>query len=116
MEKPELIVEFEKCWNCGETMTVTRKAWLREVEKGKVSEESKDLPLALERSVVPITDPRKGIGLTVTALVVSWDVCSGCGVRRCVRSETQTGPVQVRQMPNPPGSGGNNQGFPFNRG
>ena len=117
-KRPDNWIEFTECPNCGCTDTVTRLAWNREADVGRISKESRDMPLRAANFTVPLIDPRKGPGLVATVVVYDLDICDNCGTCYCVRSYTQTGPVQISpggQMPH----GGNTQppgGFPFLRG
>ena len=117
---PDNYKEFNECPVCDCKDTVTRIAWLREVETGRISEESKGVSLRAANFTIPIIDPRKGPGIVATVVVYDLDICDNCGNCYCVRTYTQTGPVQMApggQMPHRPG--GNTQppgGFPFLRG
>lgn len=94
-------LEFKQCHDCGCPDTVSRLAWLEECRKGKISEESKDLFTSLERILMPLIDPKRGVGLTATILIAYYDVCAKCGRRYCTKAETQTGPVQVQPVKAP---------------
>jgi len=92
-------VTFEKCPHCGHTETLTKLAWQEEI-----TGESRDMQVASRQAIVQLIDPRKGIGLTATALVLRFDICANpkCGLERCVGALKVKGPVKA-QMPGQPG-------------
>ena len=100
---------YWKCPRCGCEETVCRKAWQEEVNEGHVSQELKDLSVALERTATPLTDPKRGMVLSVRLLITSYDVCWECGLRYAVRVEKQVAPVQFQ-----PGHGQQGRMPPFN--
>jgi hypothetical protein len=69
-------------------------------EKGKIA---KDAFTHLEVMAVPLEQPAMA-GVTVPTIIVHYDVCAGCGRRRCTRAEviqaavTMT-PQQPQQVP-----------------
>ena len=103
---------YSKCPRCGCEKTICQEAWREEVKEGHISQESKDVPVALDRMGTPLTDPRRGVGLSVRVLLISYDVCWKCGLRYAVRAEKQIAPVQMQPRGNtnppygmPPGMG-----------
>lgn len=104
--KPEtkILAEFPKCPDCGSEETVAQKA----LTDNKL--DSEGTIAHLEVTVVPLKQPAMA-GVMVPAIVVHWDVCLGCGRRRCTLAEVQQVPVMA-----PPGMSPSKMGFPRARG
>lgn len=92
-------IEIKECPNCGCQDTMTRLAWLDEVQQDRVGEASKDLFTSAEKMAIPLIDPQRGVGISITGLILHYDVCAKCGTRYCTRAEKQTGPVQMKPPP-----------------
>jgi len=93
-EKPRVIAEFEECWNCHCTETLTQRATKDLKEAGRLPKEAFT---SLSKQIVPLTDPR--VALSVETLLVHYDVCANCGISRCTRADRTTGMVQMKQQP-----------------
>ena len=115
-EESRFPIEFNECPSCGYAgKTVTRLGWEEEVEAGKISEASRDMPVAIRRVQLPLIDPKRGIVLTAAVLIYSYDVCSKCGREYCVRVDKQTGTVKIQQpnLQNSPRLPLGPDGFPY---
>lgn len=84
-------LEFHICHNCGCIETVAGLAYQEEIEAG-----NKRIPLdtfkALEAETRYLENPHTAV-LNVAALVLSWDICAGCGKRRCTKVEKKSIPL-----------------------
>jgi len=79
--------------------TLTQIAAQPLVEAGKLD---KDAPLSAHKIGIPIQDPTRTGGLTVTVLLIEQDYCATCGLEYTVRASTMEAPVTMQQVP-PPG-------------
>ncbi len=108
-----IIKDFPECPDCGSTETVSNEATKEAREKGKLPA---DAFSHLEVTLIPLEQPMMA-GVTVPTILVHWDVCLGCGRRRCTRAEIIQAPVVAQ-----PGAHGTqgprnfNMGFPKGRG
>lgn len=97
-----LPVIIDRCPICGYTETVCRIAWKEQVENGRISEASANDNVAVSREGVPLIDPRKGPGLSVQVLTISYDLCARCGWKYPVRSEVVMAPVTMKPQQGQP--------------
>jgi hypothetical protein len=108
MAEGEYVKEFDKCPNCGCRETITRKAWDSEIDAGRLAEKARGYPVGAENTMFALQDPLKPPAFQVGALLISYDICSDCGTKYCVRVEKKVMPVTGKM----PGQG--QQGpFPF---
>jgi hypothetical protein len=109
MPETKLIKEFPVCPNCGSSELISKLGCAGLVEKGKIKA---DAPTHLEVQVIPIEQPMMA-GVMVSAIVIHWDICAGCGRRRCTWADVQQVPVQMQGgMPR----GGSSMNFPKYKG
>jgi hypothetical protein len=108
MPESRFPIEFPKCPNCGSTETVTELA-VQEIEKR--TGVKRGGPFAsFEKVLAPLVAPQKVTGVTLPMLLCHWDVCAGCGQRRCTKAEIIDAPITMAQPPG--GRQGRPPGFP----
>ncbi|MDP2729112.1 MAG: hypothetical protein Q8O55_01360 [Dehalococcoidales bacterium] len=78
---------FPRCPQCGSGETVMRESW--RAVKGEIPH---GVYLALRSAAVPLTlTPATTLSLPfVPVLMASYDICTECGLERCVRVEVKT--------------------------
>jgi hypothetical protein len=78
---------FTVCLNCGSSETVAGLAYQEEIMLG-----NKRIPIdtfkALDTEVRYLENPQMAV-LNVPTLRISWDICAGCGQRRCTKVEKE---------------------------
>lgn len=96
-------LEFNECPDCGSTERVTELA-MQEMEAEKGIKRENPF-VSMEKAGIPLASPLKIVGVTVPILVCHYDVCAGCGLRRCVRAEIIDAPMKFAtpQQQGPPG-------------
>jgi hypothetical protein len=84
---------FPVCLDCGSSDTVAGLAYQEEIDAG-----NKRVPVdtfkTLETETRYLVNPQTAI-LNVPALRISWDICAGCGKRRCVKVEKELLPIKT---------------------
>ncbi len=86
-------MNFPKCNNCGSEKTVAKSAFDEEIENG--NKLIPHLPIrCLDQETRLLQDP-KTAKFVMPILVLFWDICAGCGMRRLTRVEKQTIPVNT---------------------
>lgn len=112
MPETKVLKDFPVCPDCGSEETISKLGCADLVARGKLQEGA---PTHLEVQVIPLEQPVMA-GVMVQAIVVHWDICAGCGRRRCTWVDLQQVPVQFQGgMPQQRGGGGRG-GFPFMKG
>jgi len=96
-------IEFPECPKCRSTETVTELA-TQEIER-KTGTKRGGPFTSFEKVGAMLATPQKIAGLTVPVLMSHFDICAGCGQRRCTKVEIINAPITYQQ---PPGG----QGFP----
>jgi len=104
--KSKIIGEFKKCPNCDseELCAPIGCEGIVEIPEGELATAKKE--------VVFLKQPQFA-GVSIPALVYSYDVCAKCGTYRCVRVERQNIPVQAQQGMPPPSFGSQGGMPPF---
>ena len=88
---------FPECPICKCKETVANTAFREEIKNG-----NKAIPIltthCLDQEVRLLQDPRTA-KFSAPAIILMWDVCAGCGIRRLIRAEKQNMPVNVEPAP-----------------
>ncbi len=83
MGAEKILGAFPKCPQCGSEETISQKAYM------ETGVEPQDGIMALEKMIVSIGQ-LKILGGPIDGVMVCYDICSGCGLRRCVLAKLAT--------------------------
>ena len=100
-------LEFKECPNCGGTETIEELAWKEDIANGRATE---DYVFAVQPTIVPLIDQKKGIGISATVIIKDYVDCGTCGMHYCKQAIKQIAPIKMGKPP--PGMQG--FGFPQN--
>lgn len=91
-KKKPFIKDFEVCPDCGSNETCARQGseGVIDIPEGQVA--------SFSQEIIFLKQPQLAV-ISVPALVAHYDICAGCGRRRCIRVERRELPVQHRPAP-----------------
>lgn len=97
MTEPQILADFTQCPMCEFETTISQKAL-------EVSGKESPGFASTRKEVVPLEQPALA-NVTISIIILHFDVCANCGTEYCTRAELQQAPVQFKPKM-PPGQGG----------